>query len=46
MAKPRPLPCVFFRTSTGNEPVRAWLKGLPESERKQIGADILAVQFG
>ena len=46
MSKPRPFPCVFFRTAAGNEPVREWLKGLPESERKQIGADILAVQFG
>ena len=46
MSKPRPLPCVFFRTAAGNEPVREWLKRLPVSERKQIGADILAVQFG
>ncbi|MFZ5493875.1 MAG: type II toxin-antitoxin system RelE/ParE family toxin [Verrucomicrobiota bacterium] len=46
MSKPRPLPCVFFRTAAGNEPVREWLKSLPEDERKQIGADILAVQFG
>ncbi|MBI2814605.1 MAG: type II toxin-antitoxin system RelE/ParE family toxin [Opitutae bacterium] len=46
MSKPRPLPCVFFRTAVGNEPVREWLKSLPEDERKQIGADILAVQFG
>lgn len=46
MSKPRPLPCVFFRTAAGNEPVREWLKGLPENERKQIGTDILAVQFG
>ena len=46
MSKPRPLPCVFFRSAAGNEPVREWLKDLPEGERKQIGADILAVQFG
>ena len=46
MTKPRPLPCVFFRTAAGNEPVREWLKRLPENERKQIGTDILAVQFG
>jgi phage-related protein len=26
--------------------VREWLKNLPGGERKQIGADILAVQFG
>ena len=46
MSKPRPLPCVFFRTAAGNEPVREWLERLPEYERKQIGTDILAVQFG
>lgn len=46
MSKPRPLPCVFFRTAAGNEPVREWLKRLPLGERKQIGTDILAVQFG
>ena len=45
MPKPHPLPCVFFRTSAGNEPVRDWLKTLPEAERKQIGTDIMAVQF-
>ena len=46
MSKPRPLPCVFFRTAAGNEPVREWLKDLAEDERKRIGSDILAVQFG
>lgn len=46
MSKPRPLPCVFFRTAACNEPVREWLKSLPEDERKRIGTDILAVQFG
>lgn len=46
MSAPRPFPCVFFRTATGNEPVREWLKGLPDDERKLIGADILAVPFG
>ena len=44
--RPRPLSVVFFRTAAGNEPVREWLKSLPEDERKQIGADILAVQYG
>ena len=36
----------FLSHGPGNEPVREWLKSLPASERKQIGADILAVQFG
>ena len=42
---PRPLPAVFFRTETGREPVREWLKDLPKDERKMIGEDIMTVQF-
>ena len=36
----------FFRESTGSEPVRDWLKGLPKAEKREIGADIKTVQFG
>jgi len=46
MPQLRPLPCSFYRTASGNEPVREWLKELPEFERKQVGSDIKAVQFG
>ncbi len=42
---PRPLNIHFFRTETGNEPVRDWLLGLTKGEMKNIGADILAVQW-
>src|SRR6266480_4788538 len=42
---PEPLPAVFFRTETGREPVRQWLKALPKNERKIIGEDIMTVQF-
>jgi phage-related protein len=42
---PRPLPAVFFRTETGREPVREWLKDLGKDERKIIGEDIMTVQF-
>ena len=42
---PRPLRTLFFRTEAGNEPVREWLLGLPLSDKKSIGADILAVQW-
>ena len=45
MSLPRPLPCAFYRTTAGNEPVREWLKALPEGERKQVGSDIKAVQM-
>jgi len=36
---------VFFRTSTGREPVREWLRELEKDDRKQIGEDIKLVQF-
>jgi len=44
MKSERPLAVVFFRTEAGNEPVRAWLKGLPREERHIIGEDLLTVQ--
>lgn len=37
----------FYRQdASGSEPVREWLQGLPPAEKKQIGIDIKAVQFG
>jgi phage-related protein len=35
---------VFFRTESGNEPVREWLKGLPEEDRRVIGQDLQRLQ--
>lgn len=37
---------VFYKTETGKEPVRDWLKSLPREDRKTIGEDIKTVQFG
>jgi phage-related protein len=37
---------VFFRTVSGAEPVRRWLKSLSAAHKKAIGADIKTVQFG
>jgi len=45
MKAERPLNVVFFKTDTGNEPVREWLKELPKDDCKIIGADILTVQY-
>jgi phage-related protein len=45
MKAERPLNVVFFKTDTGNEPVREWLKGLSKEDCKAIGTDILTVQF-
>lgn len=40
------LPVVFFRSESGREPVRDFLKGLTVEDRKAVGADIKTVQFG
>lgn len=37
---------VFFKSLSGNEPVREWLKSLPIEDKKIIGEDIKTVQFG
>ncbi len=36
----------FFRSDSGNEPVREWLKTLPATDRRIMGEDIKTVQFG
>lgn len=40
------VPVVFFQTEFGNEPVRSWLKSMTPQDRRQIGEDIKAVEFG
>ncbi len=40
------LQVVFYRSYSGAEPVRRWLKSLPVSHKKAIGEDIKTVQFG
>lgn len=39
-------PAFFYKTTTGSEPVRDWLKSLNKEEKKLIGEDIKTVQFG
>lgn len=47
MDNPAPrLSVVFFKTETGREPVREWLKLLTREHRRIIGEDIKTVQFG
>lgn len=36
----------FFKTDSGVEPVRQWLKGLDQSDKKVIGEDIKTIQYG
>ena len=40
------LQVVFYRSDSGSEPVRRWLKSLSVSHKKAIGEDIKTVQFG
>ncbi len=43
--QPQKIPLVFFRSENGIEPVREWLKELPEAERQAIGKDLLRAQW-
>ena len=43
--QPRKIPLIFSRTNAGSEPVREWLKELPEEERQAIGRDLLRAQW-
>jgi antitoxin HicB len=42
---PQRIPLIFFRTAAGSEPVREWLKELPEVERRAIGTDLSRAQW-
>ena len=39
------LPAVFYELPSGREPVRDWLKGLSDVDRKIIGEDIRDLEF-
>lgn len=39
------LPARFYRSDSGREPVREWLKRLEPEERKILGEDIKDVEF-
>ena len=43
--KPQKIPLVFYRSRSGSESVRDWLKELPEAERQAIGKDLLRAQW-
>jgi hypothetical protein len=38
------IPLTFFRSGKGAEPVREWLRELPEAERRAVGKDLLRAQ--
>ncbi len=44
MERATPLTAFFYRTASGNEPVREWLQSLAKAERFRLGVDIWKVQ--
>jgi hypothetical protein len=40
------LPVRFFKTASGTEPVREWLKDLDKDDSRIIGGDIRTVEYG
>ena len=39
------MPAAFYRSASGDEPVREWLKALDKADRHTIGEDIAYVQY-
>ena len=39
------IPLVFYRSLGGSEPVREWLRGMSEADRRAIGKDLLRAQW-
>lgn len=45
MAEKQKTPLIFYRTASGVEPVREWLKSLPTGDRKAVGLDLMRAQW-
>lgn len=45
-SSPKVVSVKFFRSPSGSEPVREWLKELKRDDCRIIGADIKTVEFG
>lgn len=46
MSEDKKLKVAFYRSRTGAEPVREWLKGLPVEDRQILGRDLRLVELG
>lgn len=46
MTPRHPLGVVFYRSASGHEPVRVWLRALTKMEKRRIGEDIKTVLDG
>lgn len=42
---PKRLPAAFYRSANGAEPVREWLKALPQDDRRILGRDVTTAEF-
>jgi phage-related protein len=42
---PGKIPLVFYRTASGAEPVREWLKSLERHDRRTVGFDLMRAQW-
>ena len=40
------IPVIFYRSSRSTEPVREWLRTLPNEDRQVIGYDLATLQVG
>ena len=45
MASNQKIPAIFYRSASGDEPVRDWLKALDKTDCQVIGEDIAYVQY-
>ena len=44
-SRPQKIELVFYRSDSGNQPVREWLLGLSDQNRHEVGLDLMRVQF-
>lgn len=44
-ATPHKTPLVFYRSASGAEPVRDWLKALAPADRLEVGRDLMRAQW-
>jgi phage-related protein len=45
MPEPHKIPVVFYRTPSGTEVVRDWLRNLDPGDRAALGQDLMRVQY-
>lgn len=46
MSSQKRIPVAFYKSPSGTEPVREWLKSLDPHDRRRIGEDLQVVEYG